>query len=151
MADAVVLRSAWGAMFRTLLAVFPLAAVLMLVLVPGAPVIGAVLLVVEAGLLFCHYLITYTFDDEKLTVRGTGLMEPPAFYDRIYSVADVDPAPASYNIHGFSRDAILIRYDRGTGHFLCISPRDKERALGILRERCPDAEFSTERRRVSSR
>ena len=46
-------------------------------------------------------------------------------------------------MHGASPDSIRIWYDRGTGHYICISPSDKERAMDILRDRCPDAEFTS--------
>ena len=147
MTDGIVFKSAFGRIGYISLALVA-AACIPLFLVASLRYASLVsLIVISAFIILLPKAVSYTFDDEKLTVHVPfGLQEPPAYYRNIWKIVDTDMAMLS-NHHGMSEKAIMIWYDRGKGHYICISPDDKERALGILRERCPNAEFLVERRK----
>lgn len=146
----IVLRSRRGALFWSstlILAILDLIVWALLIGNGGGSmslVLAATITVVFIVIIVAELRFSYTFDSEKVTVRNPfATSEPPAFYDRIWKVVDTDRA-LLVNIHGLSADAILIHYDRG--HFVCISPDDKELAMAILRERCRNAVFETDRK-----
>lgn len=148
--DAVVYRSrrgrvvCWG-MIITLVA-FLILLYLFRDITAVAVIVVALCAALEAYLWWSPYLYRYSFGDEGFTVDVIGLWdEPPVRYDRVWKVVDSDRVPYSSNLHGASNDAIQIWYDRGTGHYVCISP-DKGLVMPILRERCAGAEFEVVRR-----
>ena len=105
-----------------------------------------IFVVIEALILFTAKSIRYTFDDEKLSVFVPFEFDvAPAHYDSVWKVVDTNRGMVM-NQHGMGGDVIQIWYDHGKGHYVCISPKDKERAMAILRERCPNAEFIIDRR-----
>lgn len=147
MDEEIVFRSKAGSVvYLTMAMVLVLIAALIFILPRTiAPVLLLILALLETYIAATPLLTRYTFDDDSITVSVPfQFKEPPASYDRIWKVVDTDHAYAS--LHGLSPDAVQVWYDRGTGHFLCISPHDKEAVLHILRERCQNAEFEVQRR-----
>lgn len=142
MDSEITFRSAYGpVVYVSMVLLLLIFAVLILVLPSIGLILVMLLIILEAFVALTPFMLRYTFDDEKVTVSNPlATPEPPAYYDRIWKVEDSQKEYAS-NMHGASPDSIRIWYDRGTGHYICISPSDKRRAMGILRDRCPDAEF----------
>ena len=149
--DPLTLSSTRGRIVRASVLTVTVAFLVLLFLFRDAGMaLTAILLVVwallEAFVWLFPRLFRYTFHDDRLEVRVTGSWdEPPIFYDKVWKVVDTDHAPLGMNTQGASSDAIQIWYDRGTGHFVCISP-DKSVAMPILREMCTGAEFVEDRR-----
>lgn len=144
MDSEITFRSAYGSIvYISMILLLLIFAVLMFVLPSIDLILVVFLIILEAFVALTPFMLRYTFDDEKVTVSNPlAVPEPPAYYDRIWKVEDSRKEYAS-NMHGASPDSIRIWYDRGTGHYICISPSDKRRAMGILRDRCPDAEFTS--------
>lgn len=142
MNEELVFRSRAGAVVYVLMVVVLIMAIAVALASPPViiPVLLLILVLLELYIAATPLMTKYTFGDDNISVYVPfQFKEPPASYDRIWKVVDTDRAYAS--LHGFSFNAIQIWYDRGTGHYLCISPKDKKRVLELLRERCPDAEF----------
>ena len=96
----------------------------------------------EAFFALIPFMLRYSFDDEKIEIFNPfAAPEPPVYYDRVWKVEDSKGGWTSC-MYCASRDSIGIWYDRGTGHHVRISPSDKRKAMAILRERCPEAEFA---------
>ena len=116
------------------------------VMISAQPSVRLVLLTalaaMEAFFALIPFMLRYSFDEEKLTVLNPfAAPEPPVYYDSIWKVEDSKSGWTSC-MHCASRDSIGIWYDRGTGHHVRISPRNKKEAVEILREKCPEAEFT---------
>gem|GEM_PF-2092322 len=147
MSSEIVMRSSYGSIVYISMVVTFLAFMPLIVMLPQLRLISIVALValmVSIGLY--PFMIKYKFDDEKVSISNPlSWNEPPAYYDRIYKVIDTDGAYIS-NHHGTSPDSIQIWYDGGTGHYICISPYDKKKALAILEEKCKNAKFEVSRK-----
>lgn len=143
MNSGITFRSAYGPMvYGSMVLLIIIFAVLMLLLQGMSPILLAALVILEIVVGLAPFMLRYTFDDEKIIVSNPFTPpEAPAHYDNIWKVEDSRREWSS--MHAASPDCIRIWYDRGTGHCICISPSDKERAMGILRERCPEAEFTS--------
>ena len=142
MNEELVFRSRAGpVVYVSMIVVLVVVVVLALALPPAiTPVLLVVLVLLELYIAATPLMTKYTFSTDEITVFVPfQFKEPPASYDRVWKVVDTNHAYAS--LHGLSPDAIQIWYDRGTGHYLCISPREKDRVLEILRNKCPEAEF----------
>ena len=116
----IVMRSSYGSIVYISMAVTFLAFIPLIVMLPQLRLISIVALValmVSIGLY--PFIIKYKFDDEKVSIS---------------------------NHHGTSPDSIQIWYDGGTGHYICISPYDKKKALAILEEKCKNAKFEVSRK-----
>ena len=142
MDSEITFRSAYGpVVYISMILLLLIFATLVFVLPGIDSILVVILIILEVFVALTPFMLRYTFDDEKVTVSNPlAAPEPPAYYDRIWKVEDSRKEYTS-NMHGASPDSIRIWYDRGTGHYICISPSDKERAMDILRNRCPDAEF----------
>lgn len=142
MGSVVTFRSAYGPIvYISMVLLLVIFAALILLLPSINLILIAALFILEIIVALTPFMLRYTFDDEKVTISNPlATPEPPAYYDRIWKVEDAKKEYAS-NMHGASPDSIRIWYDRGTGHYICISPSDKKRAMAILRDRCPIAEF----------
>ena len=116
------------------------------VMIPAQPANRLLLLIallaMETFFALIPFMLRYSFDEEKLAIPNPfAAPEPPVYYDSIWMVEDSESGLISC-MHCASRDSIGIRYDRGTGHYVRISPRNKKEAMEILREKCPEAEFA---------
>lgn len=142
MGSEVTFRSAYGPIvYISMILLLVIFAVLILLIPSIGLILVVTLIILEIFIALTPFMLKYTFDDEKVTVSNPlATPEPPAYYDKIWKVEDTRMVYAS-NIHGASLNSIRIWYDRGTGHYVCISPNDKKRAIEILRDRCPEAEF----------
>lgn len=142
MGSVVTFRSAYGPIvYISMVLLLVIFAALILLLPSINLILIAALFILEIIVALTPFMLRYTFDDEKVTISNhLATPEPPAYYDRIWKVEDAKKEYAS-NMHGASPDSIRIWYDRGTGHYICISPSDKKHAMAILRDRCPIAEF----------
>ena len=142
MGSVVTFRSAYGSIVYISMGLLLIFFAALILLLPSIDLILiAALFILEIFVALTPFMLRYTFDDEKVTISNPlATPEPPAYYDRIWKVEDAKKEYAS-NMHGASPDSIRIWYDRGTGHYICISPSDKKRAMAILRDRCPIAEF----------
>ena len=140
----MIFRSTYGPIVYVSMVLLLLMFVTLIYFLPGISLILVVLLIVlEVFVALTPFMLKYTFDDEKITVSNPfATPEPPAYYDRIWKVEDSKKKYAS-NMHGASPDSIRIWYDRGTGHYICISPVNKNIVMGILKEKCSNAEFET--------
>lgn len=149
--DTFVMHSAVGPATYALTAVCLILAAAVYLLIDGflGTLFGLVLAVMALLIASYPFSVTYRFDEDKVTVHNPmGVNGPPAAYSSIYSVTDTD-GEWVFSGSGSSSDAVVIRYDEGTGHCMCISAKDKERILRFLREKCPDAEFLTIRKKTS--
>lgn len=105
-----------------------------------------ILIVGEALIILSPFYIRYEFDNQGITIKNPFSSDRPFIsYASVWRIVDTDKAGIS-NFDGASSDAIQIWYDRGTSHYVCISPVGKMDALNILRSRCPDADFEQVRR-----
>lgn len=142
MNEALVFRSKAGPIVYISMVVVLIVVIATALMLPPVidPVLLLILVLLELYIAATPLMTKYTFGDDNISVYVPfQFKEPPASYDRIWKVVDTDRSYAC--LHGLSFNAIQIWYDRGTGHHLCISPKDKKRVLELLRERCPDAEF----------
>ena len=140
--EELVFRSRAGTVvYISMVVVLIMAIAIALILPPvNAPVLLSIMALLELYIAVTPLMTKYTFSDDSISVFVPfQFKEPPASYERVWKVVDTHHAYAS--LHGLSSNAIQVWYDRGTGHYLCISPKDKKRVLELLRERCPDAEF----------
>lgn len=142
MGSDVTFRSSHGSITYVSMALLLAVFVALILLLPSIDLILIVaLIIIEIFVASTPFMLKYTFDDEKVTISNPlATPEPPAYYNRIWKVEDTKKEYIS-NMHGASPDSIRIWYDRGTSHYICISPNDKKRAMKILRDRCPEAEF----------
>ena len=142
MDSSVTFRSAYGPVIYISMAVlFVIFAILIFAIPNIYQILLMILIILEVFIALTPFMLRYTFDEEKITISNPlATPEPPAYYDKIWKIEDSKKEYSS-NIHGASPDSIKIWYDRGTGHYICISPNDKEGAMRILKERCPMAEF----------
>ncbi len=143
MDSEITFRSAYGPVVYVSMILLLLIFAILVFVLPGIDsILVVILIILEAFVALTPFMLRYTFDDEKVTVSNPlATPEPPAYYDRIWKVEDSRKEYAS-NMHSASPDSIRIWFDRGTGHYICISPSDKKLAMDILRNRCPDAEFT---------
>ncbi|WP_400226294.1 hypothetical protein [Methanomethylophilus alvi] len=142
MGSEVTFRSAYGSIvYFSMILLLVIFAVLTLLIPSIGLILAVALIILEIFIALTPFMLKYTFDDEKVTISNPlATPEPPAYYDKIWKVEDARKEYTS-NMHGASPNSIRIWYDRGTGHYICISPNDKKRAMEILRDRCPEAEF----------
>lgn len=143
MDSEITFRSAYGPVVYVSMILLLLIFAILVFVLPGInSILVVILIILEIFVALTPFMLRYTFDDEKVTVSNPlATPEPPVYYDRICKVEDSRGEYTS-NMHGASPDSIRIWYDRGTGHYICISPSDKKRAMEILRNHCPDAEFA---------
>ena len=149
MYETVVRRGAIGRLSASMAAVSVVAGIAVILALNGpfSILIGLLLFVVAASLILYPLTTRYTFDHEKLSILDLSLQEPPAYYGNIISVTDSDKMMAGS--HCTAAECIVIEYtvpDTERRHKVAISPTDKAGAIGLLKERCPQASFSVSRR-----
>jgi hypothetical protein len=88
----------------------------------------------------------YEFNDTELKQRVKYLQNKTINYSEIRKVTEVTNRML-FN-HRFETNIIILGYK---GKEYGIIPKDKEKALAILKENCPDVEFNKEVRSVSSK
>jgi hypothetical protein len=99
-----------------------------------------------SAIILAAHRTRYAFGQDRLTISiplALDVAVPPIPYSEVWKVTDSDNRRLFVH-QGYSTDVIEIRY--GRNGYVCISPKDKQAALDILKERCPQAAFTTEHR-----
>lgn len=110
-------------------------------------IIFAVIGIVSVSLIIlAAHRTRYAFGQDELTISIPLALDaavPPIPYSEVRKVIDSNNRRL-FVYQGYSTDVIEIYY--GRNEYVCISPENKQAALDILKGRCPQAAFTTERR-----
>jgi len=81
----------------------------------------------------------YTFEDDKLVIRGI-IRKKEILYDSVKRIVEDSKDPVNYGLIVLSMDRIGIYY--GKNGYTLISPKEKKEAARILKSRCCDAKLN---------
>jgi len=99
-------------------------------------IIPLIFVLIIIFIIVASYYIRYTFRSDRLIVEcPLALNEPPILYDDVTKV--VCKRIFTYSL-GMSSDSVLIYCGK---RLVCISPKNKNEFVHILKEHCPGAVF----------
>ena len=98
---------------------------------PGLALLAVVLALTIVLPLWLVLDTNYTFTADALRIRSG----PFRWHIALAEVREVSPSRSWMSSPALSLDRLCIRY--GTGRSILVSPREKQRFIDALRERCP--------------